>query len=1226
MTTTYYPIPSCLHGIPVGVCQVVEASAGTGKTYFIEHTVLDLLIRGNLQIHEILVVTFTENATKELRERIRTLLTSVIESADTSPQRVPQWHITPEVRTSLRRALHTLSNAPVLTIHGFCHKVLTDYALETGMPLEQAVAGESEYFFRAYRQTLREQVTKQSPLATLLTAWLSRHSADKLERIMYRAYRQYIKPKPPVDLVELNDKLSKITLPDITLFTQECQKAGMRAVSVRSVEKRALEVWKVAADSYAAAEPTSTHNQQNNDNLAIASMIAAEESGHKHLEYIVERISPLTSKSAVLQQTLAALQNLCVLWQPLSYVIAREMLPLLTLKTQDIKLRNGQIDFQDMLVRTSTILQQDPAIATQLSHKYRYAIVDEFQDTDPTQWHILKACFVDDKVTPTLTIVGDPKQAIYGFRGADVQTYYTAKDELLTKGATIVALATNYRSTEQMVTAVNTIIHSSSTHFFRPPTEYHQESLAAGDLTLTAYDPVASPVGTPTTKHIPITLVELSDRATNDLSTAETIRTKEKPSKTKSKKKLTIDTIKQRHLSYICQEIKALCSHPEHRRYIVRGRPNNQKVSQEVSQNVSQKTRKITADRIFILTRSIQEMNEATSYLRKQGVAVSMPTQEGLYQTRECGELLDLLQAIEGANDSPLDSHSNTKTLLRALCTRFFTTDLSNLPALATNIDSFEPSLWFREWKQRSKHDFSSVLFDMIDRTRVIERLLFCDEDLRSITNIETIAHNLSSACKEQSNDIRSAIQILASWMTDPDTARENNAIPSDRDEPAVHVMTAHRAKGLEADVVFLYGGWRKPPSAKVTTLSQRNKRTLLIGHLDPETKRLVDNQYASENERLMYVAITRAVARLYLPILTGVDSNTVTGSYQPVHDRLLQFLDSESPHPPSIAPNHYDSFELQHYASNQCVQTGAISSSKRPTQPSRSSPAPKDSLSDKESFHPMPRQFWDRQGTIITSYTRQKKFLQNSLPLEAPIEAPMPTQQPVVSPHGLPKGATTGILLHYILETIALGLTKDTSNWQDWAELPQIRDVIISAITRSDQADISFDLVAPAIYNTLTTPLIINNNSIPAIDTLQKYRRELFFMFCQGGTTPHATQPAANRKDKKDKKDNITRLHTDIGSKVVTQGYFDILFEHKNKLYVIDYKSDILPDYELATLQKHVQTNYQQQHDLYIHALNSHISTLPSTHNLSWGGIAFLFIRGLSGKPDDHSGIFTSI
>jgi exodeoxyribonuclease V beta subunit len=181
MGSAIYYRPSILKEIRAGVHAVIEASAGTGKTFAIEHLVVDVLLSGECAVDQILVVTFTEKATAELRVRIRQALEKILFGA---PSPDPAGNTEPVVidelgRKRLEDAFYSFDRAPIFTIHGFCHRVLTDFGFQSGALLDLQLTDGRGAFHQAFRQELREYLAADSVTRPLLERWLTGPDPDQ---------------------------------------------------------------------------------------------------------------------------------------------------------------------------------------------------------------------------------------------------------------------------------------------------------------------------------------------------------------------------------------------------------------------------------------------------------------------------------------------------------------------------------------------------------------------------------------------------------------------------------------------------------------------------------------------------------------------------------------------------------------------------------------------------------------------------------------------------------------------------------------------------------------------------------------------------------------------------------------------------------------------------------------------------------------------------------------
>src|SRR5205823_13881343 len=258
------------------------------------------------------------------------------------------------------------------------------------------------------------------------------------------------------------------------------------------------------------------------------------------------------------------------------------------------KAERGQLDYDDMLSLVDRALRDERGaeLAARLRARTPWVMIDEFQDTDPTQWQIFRSVWLHDE-THGLVIVGDPKQAIYGFRGADVATYLAARDELLRLGATRVTLDVNRRSTAQLVDSVNAILGGTvAMPLLQGAIEYDTPVRACGEITC---DGAA------------VTVMRLG------------------PDGSKDAQRLALRDA-------IAGEIEALRDAPPR----WRGR------SGEPAFALGQ---------IMVLTRSNAEAIEITGALRARGLPCALVEPDKLFDTREAAELAAVPAAIVGPPD-----------------------------------------------------------------------------------------------------------------------------------------------------------------------------------------------------------------------------------------------------------------------------------------------------------------------------------------------------------------------------------------------------------------------------------------------------------------------------------------------------------------------------------------------------------------------------------------------
>ena len=431
---------------------VVEAAAGTGKTTELVNRILRVLETGRATMVEIVAVTFTEKAAGELKLRLREKLEE--QRADATSD---------AIRTRLELALETLEEAHVNTIHGFCAELLRERPVEARVDPLFAVLTEPQadrVYARAFRAWLQEAL--RDPPEGLRRA-LRRTSAfggaggpdgggpiDRL-RGAGRAlaeWRGFPHPwdRPPFDrgaeidrLVAALHRFADLTSAPLStrdtlyLDTDATRRLSRQVRLEQSFAQRDLDGWEARLVDLTRDRGFSRTRKGSGyrfgKDVTRADVLAARDALFNDLQQF--RKAADADLAACLQQELAGA----------------------TARYQALKQAAGALDFTDLLARARDLIKTNDAVRAHLQGKFTRIFVDEFQDTDPTQAEILTLLAND--VRGKLFIVGDPKQAIYRFRGTDVGTYWQVRDELAARGGRVLQLTTSYRSVPAIQRFVN---------------------------------------------------------------------------------------------------------------------------------------------------------------------------------------------------------------------------------------------------------------------------------------------------------------------------------------------------------------------------------------------------------------------------------------------------------------------------------------------------------------------------------------------------------------------------------------------------------------------------------------------------------------------------------------------------------------------------------------------------------------------------------------------------
>lgn len=423
---------------------LVEASAGTGKTFTIEHLFLRLLLEKKIPLTSILVLTFTKAATRELKARIRENIRTVLEGfkgSETLPPYLEKHQSNQEFRDILQQAYTSFDQAKIFTIHSFCQQMLQQYACETEHGLfspqedgekkieafarEYLLSHSSCYPFemkRAYKRAGYEieQLIRQILTITPLS---SPTSTVSLLNTLYGTFQeQKISLSGQIEPLTLNYKVSSFSK---DLLSQEI--SLLEELSYQQPLLSFIETINKALSSGEFLSFFTPSNERKNKKTDLSFIMSF------FLHDLLPLLQELADSHRILSLFAIDLQE-----RVYSFCLEEEI------ATPD-----------NLLLRMQRSLESSSFVQA-IQKEVKVAIIDEFQDTDPVQWEILSHLFH----TPThfLYVVGDPKQSIYGFRNADIYTYLQAKD-LIGNSA---ALDKNFRSTTTLISALNRLLSTQT--------------------------------------------------------------------------------------------------------------------------------------------------------------------------------------------------------------------------------------------------------------------------------------------------------------------------------------------------------------------------------------------------------------------------------------------------------------------------------------------------------------------------------------------------------------------------------------------------------------------------------------------------------------------------------------------------------------------------------------------------------------------------------------------
>ncbi|MDX2089618.1 MAG: UvrD-helicase domain-containing protein [Kofleriaceae bacterium] len=1138
---------------------VIEASAGTGKTHTLEHLVIDLLLEGT-PIEKILVVTFTEKATLEMRARIRQRIGAMVR----------------EGASQLRPALANFDRASISTIHGFCQRVLAEHAFASSRLLEQQRVDPRLLFASAFRQAVRVTLSSQHEHRALMQASLAALRPALLEERLWQ-WSQHATDdiEPHFDAVALHAALSFFPARDsvdgpvgrglvqsahasIRPRLQSCLQ-GLASV-VSQIHQRGLDgAWEELFE-WAAAAP------------------------HRRAALNCEVLADALSAHAAAAEPAAVIARMAS--SPLPALV-HLLLPQIMERVADAKRRAGQFDFDDLLgsLRDALAGPAGAGLARTLQERYRFALVDEFQDTDPTQWEIFRRIFFQSDTAQRLVVIGDPKQSIYSFRRADVRTYLRARDEITSAGGVRIALTDNFRSTVALVHATNTLLQEG---VFTGPNRYdHPVRAARTDLraVLAGGDPAPA-----------LTLMHLWG----------------------GPRGLRAKPTRFAHALAIAQEIEQLLE-------------GSLRVGREGE------LRRLLASDIFVLARSTKELGEVSDALGRRGLAFAISTQEGVFSTRQARDILDVIAALGAPTERGLR--------LRAFLTPFFAVAQDDLEASRTLSSEHPLVARVYRWAQLAEAGRYAALFQaMMDESGLARRLAYLREGERELVNYGHIFELLLARAHRDRLTVHELRERLQALVDGSESSSDDALSRLEGEREAVQLLTMHKSKGLEAEVVFVFGGLtsRLPNHLEPKIFHRGERRVAFIGVPTPHVRAELAEEERQESERLLYVALTRARSCVYLPYVGPPPRGTtappkrvshferLTGPYRILNDRLVHLAthdalgQDQSPggdlsvrgNQPLGEPN-----PAVLHARVLPVDVGAMVRrfGAAPQLPAAPPPTP-----DLEIPLVTPATYERLRaravGVEITSYTRMKagRTGESGPEHEGAAEWASSADAPSVAELDaelderqlLPSGAAFGVFIHEVLERIDFTEVARASDAAALLSHQATRDLLEQRARRNGVAASAIALSATMIHRALCTPIRSGDLLLPkGLAGVDRKLAEMSFLH----PISEAAHPAFGIRDAA----SAAPLQVERG---FVRGIVDLVFENQGRVWILDWKTDRLPSYAPERIGPHVSAHYDIQARLYTLGLVRALRLAREQgYEARFGGIVYCFVRGIA-EPDEPS------
>jgi len=1198
----------------------IEASAGTGKTYTIMELVSYLIQNENLDLKKTLILTFTEKAAGELKERLRRKLNEL--------QKNPS-------AKSIQNKVYELDEVMVSTIHGFCKSILEEYPIETGYSdlnvFKDGNTRGAEALYELEHKEWNGIWSQELPLRLQSSKYFENKNKLVIPAIhKLLSGRRYGNPDTKTERRKpTNPKISEEHKVELTQSLDAIRERVEQKVIpslYKNIKDKVKKLWDCMNAFRLSIDTSNPNNSKqlfelfsNFDFNDFPLVLKREDFKSKGNLCTEEEMNVAIKHLQELTEKFIATFGEWIRFYSSHFFFQETVLQAVEIANSDTD--EEWISFDAMISRLADSLERNPILLASLRNRFYVGIIDEFQDTDSLQYSIFRKIFLegdDGNSQRALYLIGDPKQSIYGFRGADIGTYLQAKNDIQSKRKEEPAgfsLDTNYRSVENLILGYNEIFCSK--HFLAEIQE------AGFETSPIKYKPVCSPAEKdknyaldPQFSDPPIQVVDLRG------STVE-----------------NIDSIRGLWNDFIIYEI----------RRIKDSGFQYQKKIQDKDGTMTFQPVPLEYNDIAILVPSKNTGSNLLELLKRAGIPATYYQQEGIYQSREVDQILTILTCL-------WDSH-NPASFRKILLTDAFRIHPEDLELFEEHsIDSYEKQLLNRWRISFEKRNFAD-LFRSIEQE---SKLLYHEGEFdltweRKTTNYQQIFRKLLEISQSGKSSLEDLILELKRLKAISRTEEERQYFEKETESPAVQILTIHAAKGLEWPVVFLHplaGEASNKHKLYDYPVTEDGKRVWKLS-LWEENKDAYLRYVENEHKRKLYVALTRPKIRLYLPLFQAKNSNPysriVGSALEEIHSRLSNETRLQSYF-------HFRDGVQEREIRNQDFETNTFAASKsqipspdkRHFDPEKeSSNSPSDLLSLVYPFRPISPRFqissystlkdWEgaRPQAISRFRAERDLVLDSKTQIDIEDETQTPFEDLMYESTLIAPGVLAGNYFHNLLENLEFGifansteetlqnnsnLCKEIFHWIDYfgidktptarkykGNLP-IREAILHETIR-------------ILRNAMGASLPISGGkkiqllSLPAHSTV----REMPF---------HWKAIRDLLDERKDFKMPSLELENCLPTQIV-KGSIDLVFEVDGKYYLADYKSNLIGKEE--NLRMHVEqdefTKYDLQRDIYSYVFFQYLKQCFGDENTAlekFGGMYYFFLRIMEEGTD--TGIYTDI
>lgn len=1184
--------------LPLNQISLIEASAGTGKTYTIGSLYLRLLLKAGennfsrpLNVEEILVVTFTEMATEELKKKIRERITDAIdkltafaETQDKSAFKNDEFLTALSHDLDIFEAIHRLKLAEqnmdlaaIYTIHGFCRRMLMQYAFHSGIHFNlELIKDQSDLLVRFANEFWREhfypldfesanfiatELVSPANVLSLLKADLGKDLQVEIENKQalsvpiqiflpqYLGGYQKALNELKAFWLESADEVSAIITNELE---KDYPKDQLKSLNRKKYQVKRLGDWINKINQWS----NNPRDYQINTTLKDYFLQSSIEKNYEEQTDKNKDKKPATSFYAPIFEDLEKRVNALISPALLSKLTLYHYRQGLQQKLLDYKLNHQEKSFDDLLRLLCEALQgsQGDELAEMIRFQYPFAMIDEFQDTDSKQYAIFSKIYRDNPEKNTgFIMIGDPKQAIYRFRGADIFTYLKASAEAQSR----FELTKNYRSEKHLVDGVNALF------------DFPQSPFIYQNINFTAVDSRDD--------HLRFYLNGKAEPAYRFYLT-ET------------------DKVNKTEMAKIC----AISI-----QHWLKSAAENQAVFQN-----EDTCKTLQAANIAVLVRDKNEAALVKNELQKLGIAsVYLSDQNSVFDSNVAKELAWVLKACLNVAERPI---------LNAIATALFGLNAADIHQIQQNEADWQR--WadsFAQYQQTwQRQGILAMLHQILLEQGISERLLSQATGERDLTDFLHLAEIL-----QQAATLHESEAALLSWFEKQiqGEGRQEAQIRLESERQLVKIVSIHKSKGLEYDLVWLpfLAVPSKIPTAGDMNVYYSKERDETLWDMENRNLNALYEETFAEELRLLYVALTRAKYQmafalpaqfdkkwnaLHYVLSQGEIGKEINLSDSKNTETLLQTFKEKMQDNMEICtkPNLEAFPALSINTKNDDLKaaefTGNIEQDWRIT-----------SFTSIEQGHRRQNYFTESAGKKHAVFDDAKDYdSQNAIEISTAL-----LNENESNILDLPRGKQVGTALHRHFENCYF---SDLANTEE-----------IDKLRQSLQLDETFTEPLQNWLQQISHTPLSNEIGIALADLANKdcIKEMPFYLAIR----EYFDVEAFNRALKAYHHLPSEPLQFEQIQGMV-RGSIDLVFRHNGKYYLVDYKSNFLgstlSSYNQEALKKEMlHSHYDWQYLIYTLALHRYLQSVVPHYDYArdFGGVFYLFLRGMNAEP--QSGVF---